>query len=109
MLFIGALTYPLYQHYFSFEFGLDYVIAEFQLYWMNLLKSQLILVVAPSVWVIHWVWKTHERELARYYLIVGALALVSCGKLIALGLFAEAEAARHFACINMEPYSFTRF
>lgn len=49
MMFIGALTYPLYQHYFSFDFGLDYFDADFQLYWMNLLKAQLILVVAPSV------------------------------------------------------------
>lgn len=109
MMFIGSLSYRLYQHYFSFDFGLDYFEADFQIYWMNLLKAQLILIAVFGVWALHWVWKTRERtlddltperELARYYLIFGTLALASFSKLTALGLFAEADAAWHQVTIR---------
>lgn len=113
-LWVGAsivlfVAYRLYMNEYSFTVGLDYFTPEFEYYWMRLMYAQLALITLLVVIVVPALWITRETdpdavspklELQRYYTMFSLMAVASVASFVALGLFAEADAAWHQVTIR---------
>ncbi len=100
-LFAG---YRYYQELTSFSVGLDYFEPEFQIYWMNLLYTQLVVEALVFVGLVGYLWKTRDKnvlqvtaqeELRRYYVLLCCIVGFSTISYLAASLYTEADAAWH--------------
>lgn len=100
-LFAG---YRYYQEVFSFSVGLDYFEPEFQVYWMRLLYSQLVIEGFVFFGLIGYLWMTRDKnvlqvtaqeELRRYYVLLSCIVGFSTISYLAASLYTEADAAWH--------------
>ncbi|MBV1884355.1 MAG: hypothetical protein KUG82_22125 [Pseudomonadales bacterium] len=103
------VAYRLYMNAYSFTVGLDYFTPEFEYYWMRLMYVQLTLIALLVFTVVPILWFTREKdpdavppkvELQRYYTMFALMAVASIASFVALGLFAEADAAWHQVTIR---------
>lgn len=108
LVLLGLLTlfgvYRYYQHVTSFTVGLDYFEPEFQIYWMNLLYTQLGIEALVFVAMIGYLWVTRDRnvlqvsaqeELRRHYVLLGYVVVFAVIAYLAASLYTEADAAWH--------------
>ena len=103
------IAYRLYMNAYSFTVGMDYFTPEFEVYWMRLLYIQLVVITLLVIAVVPALWFTREKdlsavspkvELQRYYTMFALMAVASIASFVALGLFAEADAAWHQVTIR---------
>ena len=64
-VFALMMAYRSYQQVFAFKAGLDATAPEFDTYWMNLLKGELVLLVCAWAGFWSWLWVTRDRNLAQ--------------------------------------------
>ncbi len=93
-----------YQGMYAFEFGLDSTSADFQKYWMTLLKVEIVLIGAASIITWVYLWMTRDRhlekldaetELKRYFNLVGWLLLYTFAFIFIASFNGEADATWH--------------
>ena len=101
---LGA--YRWYMETTAFTVGLDYFEPEFELYWMNMLYAQAIILPLIGIIGLPYLWFTRPTteevhamapsdELSRYMLIFGVLSIASFLVVCILGVWTEADAAWH--------------
>ena len=101
---LGA--YRWYMETTAFTVGLDYFEPEFELYWMNMLYAQAIILPLIGIIGLPYLWFTRPTteevhamapsdELSRYMLIFGVLSIASFLVVCVLGIWTEADAAWH--------------
>ena len=103
-VFIVFGTYRYYQHMSSFTAGRDYFEPEFQIYWMNLLYTQLVVVAVFGAGLFSWLWMTRDKnvmqispkeELRRYYTLIAMLFFFAFIAYLTASVYTEADAAWH--------------
>ena len=108
---IALVAYRYYMEATSFTVGLDYFEPEFELYWMNMLYVQGIVIPLLGAIGLPLVWFTRpaqdevlamapERELSYYILIFTIVAAASVLVVCVLGIWVEADAAWHQVTIR---------
>ena len=108
---IALVAYRYYMEATSFTVGLDYFEPEFELYWMNMLYVQGIVIPLLGAIGLPLVWFTRpaqdevlamapERELSYYILIFTIVAASSILVVCVLGIWVEADAAWHQVTIR---------
>lgn len=114
LMVAGVITIALflikwYQHTYSWSAGLDAWSPEFQIFWMTVFYTEIIVLpVVGAVWLAY-LWFTREREiqklparqeLSRFYAMFAFLSASALVITAAIGLLTEADAAWHQVVIR---------
>lgn len=103
-VFSLMLAYRLYQQVFAFKAGLDATSAEFDTYWMTLLKVELVVLVSSWIGLWSWLWFTRDRnlsslrpreEIRRYVNLVLFIFIYAFAVYWTGSFFAEQDASWH--------------
>lgn len=104
ILLIVYMSLRTYQGMYAFEFGLDSTSAEFERYWLGLLKLEVPVILAASavVWIYLWVTRDRhldkldaETELRRYFKLASWFLLYTFTFVFVASFYGEADATWH--------------
>jgi len=103
-VFLLMAAYRTYQQIFAFSAGLDSTAPEFDTYWMNLLKGELVLLVCSWIGTWSYIWLTRDRnlsalkpreEMRRYFRLVMFLLVYAFCVYFTGSFFGEEDASWH--------------